>query len=160
MPMGAVVVGTGFGARVHVPALRNAGFEVAAMVGRDPEKTGRRADRLRVPRTFTSLAEALALPGVDVVSIAENARRWPSRLIAGLRGSQKRGSVTIGCMSRNVPVGVSRRAIIMWFWLRSSYTIVSRSAVNVGWRTSAPSSGNTGSQREVTWNMPFVLVVA
>ena len=67
---GAIVVGTGFGSRVHVPALRNAGFEVIAMVGRDVERTGRRAERLGVPTACTSLAEALALPGVDVVSIA------------------------------------------------------------------------------------------
>jgi predicted dehydrogenase len=53
-----------------VPALRNAGFDVVALVGRDPEKTGRRASRLGVDRTCTSLAEALAIPGVEVVSIA------------------------------------------------------------------------------------------
>ena len=35
MTIGAVVVGTGFGARVHVPALRAAGFDVRALVGRD-----------------------------------------------------------------------------------------------------------------------------
>ena len=29
---GAVVVGTGFGCRVHVPALRNAGFTVRALL--------------------------------------------------------------------------------------------------------------------------------
>ena len=44
---GAVVVGTGFGCRVHVPALRNAGFDVVALVGRDPERTARRAERAR-----------------------------------------------------------------------------------------------------------------
>ncbi len=55
---------------MHVPALRNAGFDVVAMVGRDAERTGRRAERLGVPRACTSLAEALALPGVEVVSVA------------------------------------------------------------------------------------------
>jgi predicted dehydrogenase len=55
---------------VHVPALRNAGFEVVAMVGRDPDKTSRRAERLGVPRALTSLADAMAIPGVEVVSIA------------------------------------------------------------------------------------------
>jgi predicted dehydrogenase len=68
--LGAVVVGTGFGARVHVPALRAAGFEVEALVGRDPERTARRAARLGVPRALTSLEEALALPGVDAVTVA------------------------------------------------------------------------------------------
>jgi predicted dehydrogenase len=70
MPVRAVVVGTGFGARVHVPALRNAGFEVVAMVGRDQDKTARRAQRLGVESACTSLSDALAMPGVEVVSIA------------------------------------------------------------------------------------------
>lgn len=67
---GAVVVGTGFGCRVHVPALRNAGFTVHALVGRDAPRTKRRADRLGIAAACTSLAEALALDGVDAVTIA------------------------------------------------------------------------------------------
>lgn len=67
---GAVVVGTGFGCRVHVPALRNAGFTVHALVGRDAERTRRRAERSGVPHACTSLAEAFALGGVDAVTIA------------------------------------------------------------------------------------------
>jgi predicted dehydrogenase len=55
---------------VHVPAFRAAGFDVVALVGRDGEKTARRAERLEVPNACPSLAEALALPGVDAVSIA------------------------------------------------------------------------------------------
>ena len=34
----AIVVGTGFGCRIHVPALRAAGFEVAGLVGTDPDR--------------------------------------------------------------------------------------------------------------------------
>ena len=56
MTIGAVVVGTGFGARVHVPALRAAGFDVRALVGRDAEKTARRAGRLGIDHAFTSAA--------------------------------------------------------------------------------------------------------
>ena len=67
---GAVVVGTGFGCRVHVPALRAAGFEVLALVGTDAERTARRAERLEVPRALTSFHEALALDGVVAVTIA------------------------------------------------------------------------------------------
>ncbi|MGH9024995.1 MAG: Gfo/Idh/MocA family protein, partial [Acidimicrobiia bacterium] len=67
---GAAVIGTGFGARVHVPALRAAGFEVLALVGTDPERTSRRAERSGVDRALTSLDDALALPGVDGVCIA------------------------------------------------------------------------------------------
>jgi predicted dehydrogenase len=50
--------------------LRGAGFTVHALVGRDPERTARRAARLNVAHACTSLAEALRLPGVEVVTIA------------------------------------------------------------------------------------------
>jgi predicted dehydrogenase len=68
--LGAVVVGTGFGVLTHLRALRNAGFEVHALVGRDPEKTAERAKQSDVPHGLTSLSEALALPGVDAVTVA------------------------------------------------------------------------------------------
>jgi predicted dehydrogenase len=66
----AIVIGTGFGARVHVPALRAAGFEVVALVGTDPERTKRRAKRLDIAHGLCALDEALALPGIDTVTIA------------------------------------------------------------------------------------------
>src|SRR5258705_953604 len=69
MTIGAAVVGTGFGARVHVPALRAAGFDVRALVGRDAERTARRAERLGIEHAYTSMGDALAL-GVDAVTIA------------------------------------------------------------------------------------------
>src|SRR5262245_25882318 len=68
--LGAAVVGTGFGARVHVPALRAAGFDVVALVGQDAERTARRAERRGIEHACTSLAEAMALPGVDAVTIS------------------------------------------------------------------------------------------
>ncbi|MEM7413726.1 MAG: Gfo/Idh/MocA family oxidoreductase [Myxococcota bacterium] len=68
--LGAVVVGTGFGFLTHMRALREAGYEVHALVGRDPEKTRARAERGGVPHGLTDLDAALALPGVDVVTIA------------------------------------------------------------------------------------------
>lgn len=67
---GAVVCGTGFGARVHVPALRAAGFEVAALVGTDGERTARRAARLGIDRALTSLDAALEIPGAVAVTVA------------------------------------------------------------------------------------------
>ncbi|MFA5883360.1 MAG: Gfo/Idh/MocA family oxidoreductase [Acidimicrobiia bacterium] len=67
---GAVVVGTGFGCRVHVPALRAAGFDVVALVGADPERTERRAERSGVPNACTDLDTALALDGVVAVTVA------------------------------------------------------------------------------------------
>jgi predicted dehydrogenase len=68
--LGAVVVGRRFGTRAHVPALRAAGFEVLALVGRDLDKTRHRAGQLGIPYACASLAEALRLPGVDAVTIA------------------------------------------------------------------------------------------
>ena len=67
---GVVVFGTGFGCFTHVRALRNAGFEIRAIVGRDPEKTRRRARIFEVPEALTSVDEALALPDVQAVTIA------------------------------------------------------------------------------------------
>jgi predicted dehydrogenase len=67
---GAVVVGRKFGTRAHVPALRAAGFEVLALVGRDLNKTQYRAGQLGIPHACASLEEALRIPGVDAVTIA------------------------------------------------------------------------------------------
>lgn len=66
----AVVVGTSFGCRIHVPALRAAGFEVAALVGTDPERTARRAKAAGVEQTFTDLDEAIVRTGAKAVTIA------------------------------------------------------------------------------------------
>jgi len=66
----ALVVGTSFGCRIHVPALRAAGFEVAGLVGTDPERTARRAEKAGVARTFTDLDEAIAKTGAVAVTIA------------------------------------------------------------------------------------------
>jgi predicted dehydrogenase len=67
---GVAVIGTGFGCLTHVRALRRAGLDVVALVGRDPDKTTARAERFDVPRALTSVDEALALPDVDAVTIA------------------------------------------------------------------------------------------
>jgi predicted dehydrogenase len=67
---GVAVVGRRFGARVQVPALRAAGFNVVALVGRDLEPTAYKANKLDIPHACGSLAEALALPGVDAVTVA------------------------------------------------------------------------------------------
>jgi len=67
---GAVVVGTGFGCRVHVPALRAAGFDVVGLVGTDPDRTARRAERAGVPHAFTALDGAWDRDDVVAVTIA------------------------------------------------------------------------------------------
>jgi predicted dehydrogenase len=53
-----------------VPALRNAGFTVHALVGRDAARTERRAERLGIAHACTSLRDALAIDGVDAVTVA------------------------------------------------------------------------------------------
>jgi len=68
--LGVAVVGRRFGSRVQVPALRAAGFEVLALVGREQEPTAYKAAKLGIPNACGSLAEALALPGVDAVALA------------------------------------------------------------------------------------------
>jgi predicted dehydrogenase len=66
----AIVVGTSFGLRVHIPALRAAGFDVVALVGTDPDRTRRRAERAGIPIAVTSLEQALADTDAQVVTIA------------------------------------------------------------------------------------------
>jgi predicted dehydrogenase len=66
----AIVVGTGFGCRIQAPALRGAGFEVAALVGTDQGRTAERAAANGVPRAFVDLEEAIFRTGADLVAIS------------------------------------------------------------------------------------------
>ena len=66
----ALVVGTGFGCRIHIPALRAAGFDVVGLVGTDAERTTRRAAANGVPGAFTDLDEAIGRTGAKVVTVA------------------------------------------------------------------------------------------
>jgi predicted dehydrogenase len=68
--LGVVVVGTGFGCRVHVPAARAAGFDVVGLVGRDRARLEERAKQSEVDAVFVSLEEALRQPHADVVIIS------------------------------------------------------------------------------------------
>jgi predicted dehydrogenase len=68
--VGVAVVGTGFGCLTHVRALRAAGFDVVALVGRDPGKTAARAARFDIATPCPSLGAALQLPDVEAVTIA------------------------------------------------------------------------------------------
>ena len=63
------VIGTGFGVLTDARALR-AGFDVVALVGRDPDRTAERAAMFDIPLALTSIDEALLLPGLDAVTIA------------------------------------------------------------------------------------------
>ena len=73
----ALVVGTGFGCRIQVPALRGAGFEVIGLVGADAARTVERAAYPRAeiglfdvrgnqaPRASSDGNAALSGPGSD-----------------------------------------------------------------------------------------------
>jgi predicted dehydrogenase len=64
------VAGTNFGCQAHVRALRAAGFEVIALVGRDARRTRQRAKDFGVPEALTSFGKALEMPGLDAVVIS------------------------------------------------------------------------------------------
>jgi len=66
----ALVVGTGHGLRVLVPALRAAGFRVVALVGADAARTQERAQSSGVARAFTDLDDAIGATGAAAVAIA------------------------------------------------------------------------------------------
>ncbi|MDE2303476.1 MAG: Gfo/Idh/MocA family oxidoreductase [Sphingomonadales bacterium] len=65
-----LVVGTGFGCRIHVPALRAAGFEVVGLVATNPGKLEKRAGQAGVARWFTDLDEAISATRAETVTIA------------------------------------------------------------------------------------------
>lgn len=69
--IGAVVVGTGFGLFTHVRALRDAGFEVRAIVGRNRDRTAQRAAPLKIPLASDNLEQVLADdPAIKLVTVA------------------------------------------------------------------------------------------
>jgi predicted dehydrogenase len=66
----ALVVGTGFGCRIHVPALRAAGFDVVGLVGPRPDKLERKARESGVSAWFADLDEAIVATGAELVTVA------------------------------------------------------------------------------------------
>ncbi len=66
----ALVVGTGFGCRVHVPALRAAGFEVVGLVGTNAARLMQKAVESKVAAHFTDLEQAIESTGAGVVTVA------------------------------------------------------------------------------------------
>src|SRR5258706_16465539 len=63
------VVGTNIGCTLHVRALRAAGFEVTALVGRDPGRTRAKADHFGIPQALTSVDAAID-GDIDAIVIA------------------------------------------------------------------------------------------
>ncbi len=70
MSLRAVVVGSSFGGRVHVPALRAAGFDVVGLVGRDPGRTAERASAFGIGVHGTVISDVAAETGADVITVS------------------------------------------------------------------------------------------
>lgn len=70
MTLKAVIVGTSFGGRVHLPALRAAGFEVVGLVGNNPDRTAARAGEFGVAHHGTSITEVVEATDADVVTVS------------------------------------------------------------------------------------------
>jgi predicted dehydrogenase len=69
--IGVALVGTGFGQKVHLPALQAHGrIEVAAVVNRDRSRAEAIAATHGIPQACTCLEDAIALPSVQAVSIS------------------------------------------------------------------------------------------
>jgi predicted dehydrogenase len=82
--LGAIVVGTGFGVLTHLRAMREAGIEVKALVGRDGAKAKKRAELFGVPHGLDSLDEALSLDGVDAVAVSTPPHTHSSIVLAAI----------------------------------------------------------------------------
>lgn len=69
-PVRIGVIGTGFGATVHLPGLISEGAEVVAVSARREERAREAAEKFGIPHTFTDYRELLKMDGLDAVSIA------------------------------------------------------------------------------------------
>lgn len=65
------VIGTGFGAQVHLPALAALpSFEIAALCGRDLAKVEQLADIYDIRHVFTDYRDLIACPEVEAITVA------------------------------------------------------------------------------------------
>lgn len=65
------VIGTGFGAQVHLPAIAAvAGLEIVALCGRDAARVEKIADAYDIPHVFADYRDLIACADVDAVTIA------------------------------------------------------------------------------------------
>jgi predicted dehydrogenase len=65
-----LIVGTGFGCRIQVPAFRAAGFDVVGLVGTNSQRTAQRAEESDVLASFTDFGRAIEETGATVVAIS------------------------------------------------------------------------------------------
>ena len=84
--MKIIVAGAGAFGIKHLDALRNIkGVEVVAVVGRQVEPTRATAEKYGIPNTFTELADALAVTGVDAAILCTPTQMHASQAIECLR---------------------------------------------------------------------------
>ncbi|HWV36581.1 MAG TPA: Gfo/Idh/MocA family oxidoreductase [Thermomicrobiales bacterium] len=70
-PIRIAVIGTGFGASVHIPALAHVdGTEIVAVCSRREERASRVAAQYSIPTASTDWRDIISDPGVDAVVIA------------------------------------------------------------------------------------------
>jgi predicted dehydrogenase len=69
--IGVALIGTGFGQKVHLPALRsNPHVEVRAIYHRDPDRAAAIAHQHNIPNACSTIDEILALRDIQAVSIS------------------------------------------------------------------------------------------
>ncbi len=86
-PVRVGIIGSGNIARNHVEGYQAAGAEILGLVDIDPTVVARRSLEWRVERTFTEVAELLAMPGLDAVSVCTpNAAHAPATVAAAGAG--------------------------------------------------------------------------
>jgi len=82
----AALVGLGFSQAVHLPAFRRIpGIEVAALVGRDAERTRAAARAAGIPSWDTDLERVLERDGIGLVAIAVPPQSQPGLACTALR---------------------------------------------------------------------------
>ena len=82
------IIGTGWGARVQVPAFRKAGLDVVALAGRDATKTQETADRLGVSTATDDWTKLLDDGSIDLVSIVTPPSTHSEMALAALRAGK------------------------------------------------------------------------
>jgi len=70
-PIGIGVIGTGFGEKIHIPGFQtHPEAHLVAVYNRNPQKAEAIASKYQIPNACSSVADLLAIPEVQAVSIA------------------------------------------------------------------------------------------
>jgi predicted dehydrogenase len=82
------IIGTGWGARIQVPAFRAAGLDVSVLAGSSAEKTSRIAGELGVPNAVSDWRDVLNRADIRVVSIVTPPHLHAEMAIAALEAGK------------------------------------------------------------------------